>query len=189
MIFSRRREGHTLLLDGNSLNAKKVSDFVAQSDAKVAITPEALKRVRESNAFLKEEMGKNVIYGITTGFGPMASHIIGKGQLKELQYNLIRSHATGAGKPAPQDFVLAAMLDRLNSLLKGYSGVSETLVENVSSLINKRIIPVVPRHGAVGTSGDLVQLAHIALALIGEGEVFYDGKRMEARAALRKAKI
>ncbi|MDO8523940.1 MAG: aromatic amino acid ammonia-lyase [bacterium] len=186
---AKLKKRNTLVLDGGSLTPEMVSEFVADKTTVVSITPDALKKVRDGNAFLNREVGKNVIYGITTGFGPMASHVIGKNQLEELQYNLVRSHAVGAGKPIPEDFVLAAMLDRLNTFLKGHSGVSEGLTEQLTHFINRRIIPIVPRHGAVGASGDLVQLAHIALALIGEGEVSVKGKRMPAKAALKKFRI
>ncbi len=186
-VKSKRQK--TLVLDGASLTPDAVSGFIADKSATVTITPDALKKVREGSAFLNAEVGKKVIYGITTGFGPMASHVIGKNQLEELQYNLVRSHAVGAGKPVPEDFVLAAMLDRLNTFLKGHSGVSEALVEQLVHFINRRITPIVPRHGAVGTSGDLVQLAHIALALIGEGEVSIKGKQMSTKVALKKFRI
>lgn len=183
------QKGLVVVLDGNSLTPEKVHQVVANPAVTVSVSHEAMKRVHDANAFLIKEMDKKVLYGITTGFGPMASHIIGKSQLEELQYNLIRSHAVGAGKPVEEDFVLAAMIDRLNSMAKGHSGISEALVNQLASFINHRIIPVVPRHGAVGTSGDLVQLAHIALALIGEGEVFYKGKRQPTKDVLKKLRI
>lgn len=176
-------------MDGISLTPEKVRRVIDNSDTTVAIAPDALKKVKEGHAFLQKEVGKKVIYGITTGFGPMASHIIGKGQLEALQYNLIRSHAVGAGDPVQEEFVLAAMVSRLNAFLKGHSGVSEKLVEQLRLFINKRIIPVVPEHGAVGTSGDLVQLAHIALSLIGEGEAFYRGRRMPTKKVLQNLNI
>ncbi len=119
----------------------------------------------------------------------MASHIIGRDQLHDLQINLVRSHAVGAGAPLPEEFVLAAMVARLNTFLQGGSGVSEGLVRHLALFIERRIVPIVPEHGAVGTSGDLVQLAHIALALIGEGEVFHDGKRVPTARLLKKLAI
>ncbi|MES2135189.1 MAG: aromatic amino acid ammonia-lyase [Patescibacteria group bacterium] len=189
MSQTKKQKENILILDGNNLTPEAVHAVAHNQEISVAPSPDAMKRVRESNAFLKGEVGKKVIYGITTGFGPMASHIIGKNQLVELQYNLIRSHAVGAGDPIPQAFVVAAMVDRANTFLKGYSGVSEGVIEQIIGFINHRIIPIVPEHGAVGTSGDLVQLAHIALALIGEGEVFYKGVRMSSSVALKKVKM
>lgn len=176
-------------LDGTALTPELVYDIVHNPGIVVAASPQALKKVAASAAFLKKELGEKAVYGVTTGFGPMASHIIGRTQLVELQYNLVRSHSVGIGNPIPEDFVLAAMIDRANTFLCGRSGVSEKLVQHILTYINKRIIPIVPEHGAVGTSGDLVQLAHIALAYIGEGEVFYNGKRMQTKKALTAAKV
>lgn len=126
--------------------------------------------------FLKEFSKDKVIYGINTGFGPMAQWRIEDEHLKELQYNIIRSHSTGAGERLPDICVRAAMLSRLKTFLEGHSGVHITLIDLLIEFINRGICPVVPRHGSVGASGDLVQLAHIALTLIGEGEVSYRGE-------------
>src|SRR3989344_5369443 len=164
-----------LVLSGNDLKIEDIASFIADPSAVVSISPEARERVRKSKAFLDGELNGKIIYGINTGFGPMASHVINPEHLVELQYNLVRSHATGMGAPISEAFVLATMLVRLNTLARGYSGVSEALLDHLALFINKRIIPIVPEHGAVGTSGDLVQLAHIGLALIGEGEVTYQG--------------
>lgn len=175
-----------LLLDGSSLLPETVYEIVHGTIPMIGIAPSALKRVRTARAFLEKEADNKVIYGITTGFGPMASHIIGKNQLKDLQYNLIRSHSVGAGNPIPENFVIAAMVDRVNTFLVGRSGVSEEVIQQLVTFINHRIAPVIPEHGAVGTSGDLVQLAHIALSLIGEGEVIYRGVRMPTQDAFKK---
>ncbi len=155
----------------------------------VTTTHGAEQSVKESHDFLLREIDKRIIYGINTGFGPMASYIIGARDLIALQKNLIRSHAVGMGEPVPSEYVLGAMVVRLNVLLKGYSGVSWPLIEHLTSFVNHRIVPIVPEHGAVGTSGDLVQLAHIALALIGEGDVVYQGKRQRAIKALAAANL
>jgi len=117
-----------------------------------------------------------VIYGINTGFGAMAQCRIDDKSLKELQYNLIRSHSTGAGNPLPDLYVRAAMFVRLGTFMQAKSGVHPDLVNLLVEFINRGIYPLVPEHGSVGASGDLVQLAHIALALIGEGEVRYKGE-------------
>ena len=175
-------------LNGRSLKLEEILEIIHRK-RKVGVSPAAYSRMKKSKAFLDNKAATTPIYGVTTGFGPMASHIIGKGQMIDLQYNLVRSHATGVGEPISDEYVLAAMIVRLNTLVSGYSGVSPTLADRLALYINKRIIPVVPEHGAVGTSGDLVQLAHIALALIGEGEVFYQGKRSKTSAVLRKLKI
>lgn len=142
----------------------------------IRISEKLRSQVVASYEFLKEFSKDKVIYGINTGFGPMAQWRIEDEHLKELQYNIIRSHSTGAGERLPDICVRAAMLSRLKTFLEGHSGVHVTLIDLLIEFINRGICPVVPRHGSVGASGDLVQLAHIALTLIGEGEVSYRGK-------------
>lgn len=142
----------------------------------IRISEKLRSQVVASYEFLKEFSKDKVIYGINTGFGPMAQWRIEDEHLKELQYNIIRSHCTGAGERLPDICVRAAMLSRLKTFLEGHSGVHVTLIDLLIEFINRGICPVVPRHGSVGASGDLVQLAHIALTLIGEGEVSYRGE-------------
>ena len=142
----------------------------------IRISEKLRSQVVASYEFLKEFSKDKVIYGINTGFGPMAQWRIEDEHLKELQYNIIRSHSTGAGERLPDICVRAAMLSRLKTFLEGHSGVHVTLIDLLIEFVNKGICPVVPRHGSVGASGDLVQLAHIALTLIGEGEVSYRGE-------------
>ncbi|MDO8655245.1 MAG: aromatic amino acid ammonia-lyase [bacterium] len=178
-----------LTLDGSSLTVQEVCFFVNDGEASVDVAESALLNVEKAREFLMEKLQKSIIYGVNTGFGPMASHIINHGQLVSLQKNLIRSHAAGIGKPISEKYVLATMLVRLNTLLKGHSGVSSELVTQLQEFINRRILPVVPEHGAVGTSGDLVQLAHIALALMGEGDVFYHGKKRNTSEVLQELGI
>jgi len=177
---------NSIVLTGNSLTIKDIGKILKDVEMSVQIADSVFSLVENSRNFLEQEMGKRVIYGVNTGFGPMASHIINEYQMAALQKNLIRSHAVGIGNPVPDDYVLAAMIVRLNMLIKGYSGVSKELVRQLQKFINHRIIPIVPEHGAVGTSGDLVQLAHIALALIGEGEVNYKGKRQAVAGVLNQ---
>ena len=115
------------------------------------------------------------IYGITTGFGALATTHIGKEDSETLQYNLIRSHATGVGEPMPDSVVRAMLLLRARTLAQGYSGVRPVVVERLLEMLNRGILPVVPSQGSVGASGDLAPFAHLALPLIGEGEVRVDG--------------
>lgn len=166
-----------------SLNLQSVTDILINHKS-LTLSDETRRQVEDCFNFLKKFSEDKVIYGINTGFGPMAQYRIEDDSLKELQYNIIRSHATGAGTPLPPLYVKAAMLARLSSLAQGYSGVHFELLELLVSFINQDICPVVPEHGSVGASGDLVQLAHIALALIGEGEVFYQGRRRSTAAVL-----
>ena len=149
---------------------------VVYEGRKLEIGPEAMDCVRRSYDFLERFSREKVIYGINTGFGPMAQWRVEDAHLKELQYNIIRSHSTGAGAPLDDDQALAAMIARLGTFLQGRSGIHPELVETLLAFINQRVIPYIPQHGSVGASGDLVQLAHIALNLIGEGEVHYQGE-------------
>ncbi len=144
---------------------------------KLEIAPEGKERVKLSYDFLKEFSSDKVIYGINTGFGPMAQYRIDNTDLKQLQYNLIRSHAAGSGQILDNMYVRATMLARLNTLLLGYSGVHVEVVEQLAAFLNHEIYPIIPEHGGVGASGDLVQLAHLALGLIGEGECMFNGTR------------
>ncbi|MBX9449338.1 MAG: aromatic amino acid ammonia-lyase [Taibaiella sp.] len=133
-------------------------------------------KVEESFQFLKAFAIDKVIYGVNTGFGPMAQYKIPEKDLNALQYNLIRSHCTGMGTPLEPLHIKAAVLARIQSLSQGYSGVHISVLYLMKEFINRNMLPVIYQHGGVGASGDLVQLAHLALTLIGEGEVLYQGK-------------
>ena len=143
---------------------------------KLQLPEEAMKEVERCYRFLEEFHKDKVIYGINTGFGPMAQWRVEDQYLKDLQYNIIRSHSTGAGKPLGDASVRAAMVARIGTFLQARSGIHPDVVRLLAQFINNGIYPFIPRHGSVGASGDLVQLAHIALALIGEGEVHYKGE-------------
>ena len=153
---------------------------------KLELSEECIRKVEESCDFLQSFSSDKIIYGINTGFGPMAQYRIEDQSLIDLQYNIIRSHSTGAGKPLPELYVKAAMIARLYTFLQGKSGVHLELVSLLCEFINRGIYPFIPEHGSVGASGDLVQLAHIALTLIGEGEVFYQGKLCNAATVLQE---
>jgi histidine ammonia-lyase len=135
--------------------------------------------------FIKKFAADKVIYGINTGFGPMAQWRVDDKHLKDLQYNIIRSHATGAGAPLDDTCVKAAMIARAGTLLQARSGVHPDAVRLLVQFINRGIFPFIPEHGSVGASGDLVQLAHMALTLIGEGQVHYKGQWRDAGEVLR----
>jgi histidine ammonia-lyase len=155
----------------------KEFESVIFENAKIEISQVVLNRVNESFNFLKEFSVNKIIYGVNTGFGPMAQYRIKDEDRIQLQYNLIRSHASGTGKPLNAICVKAAILARLNTLSLGNSGVHPSVIHLMVALINRDITPLIFEHGGVGASGDLVQLAHLALVLIGEGEVFYKGER------------
>lgn len=153
---------------------------------KLELSPETLKNCEASFYFLKKFSADKVIYGINTGFGPMAQHKISYADRLTLQYHLIRSHASGAGKPIEPIFAKAMLIDRLNTFAIGKSGVHPDLLLLLRDLINLNITPVIYEHGGVGASGDLVQLAHLALAIIGEGELMENGKIYPATEVLER---
>jgi histidine ammonia-lyase len=164
-------------------------DAVVFGNNKVAISEEVLNRVNASFNFLKEFSENKVIYGVNTGFGPMAQYRINDEDRIQLQYNLIRSHSSGTGKPMDAICVKAAILARLNTLSLGNSGVHPSVIHLMRELINRDITPLIFEHGGVGASGDLVQLAHLALVLIGEGEVFYKGERKATKDVFEIEKL
>ncbi len=145
-----------------------------------------MNKVEECYSFLKSFAGDKIIYGINTGFGPMAQWRVDDDYLTDLQYNIIRSHSTGAGEALPDIYVRAAMIARLGTFLQARSGVHPDVVKLLVDFINNDIYPFIPEHGSVGASGDLVQLAHIALTLIGEGKVHYKGEWRETRDVLKE---
>jgi histidine ammonia-lyase len=141
---------------------------------KIGIAESAKKRVSDNFVFLQAFHEDKIIYGINTGLGPMAQYRIEKPDRISLHYNAIRSHASGCGNPVDPVYVRSALLVLLNNFLRGYSGIHPEVIDLINELINRNIIPFVPEHGGVGASGDLVQLAHIALVLIGEGEAYFN---------------
>ncbi|WP_136668257.1 histidine ammonia-lyase [Flavobacterium sp. H122] len=162
------------------LSLKDFTSIVFDNN-KVDVSDAVINRVEESFNFLKEFSGNKVIYGVNTGFGPMAQYRIKDEDRLQLQYNLIRSHSSGTGKPLSPIYVKSAILARLNTLSLGNSGVHPSLIHLMKEFINRDITPLIFEHGGVGASGDLVQLAHLALTLIGEGEVFYKGERRSTK--------
>lgn len=158
-----------------------IQDFekVVLEKQQVQISEEAIQRVQKSFQFLQEFSKGKIIYGITTGFGPMAQYKVDDEEIKQLQYNLIRSHSSGSGNFIDAIYVRASMLARLNTLLLGFSGIHLSVVKQLETFLNHEIYPRIPEHGGVGASGDLVQLSHLALGLLGEGEAEYEGKIWE----------
>ncbi len=152
----------------------------------LSIPPEEMDKVEQCYEFLKDFVTDKVIYGINTGFGPMAQWRVDDNHLKELQYNIIRSHATGAGQPLLDIEVKSAMLARIGTFLQARSGINPNVITLLQEFVNRGIYPFIPQHGSVGASGDLVQLAHIALCLIGEGKVHYNGEWRPTRDVLKE---
>ncbi len=155
-----------------------IQDFaeIIFNNQEVSLDQTALNNVEVNYNFLKSFSSNKLIYGINTGFGPMAQYKISSENLLELQYNLIRSHSSGSGNLIPAQLVKALMVSRLSSFMQARSGVNPEVVHLLASLINKNIAPCVFEHGGVGASGDLVQLAHLGLVLIGEGEVIFNNE-------------
>ena len=162
-----------IFLGQSTLSLDNFSDILFK-EMEVALDESALKKVNTNFRFLQSFSSDKFIYGINTGLGPMAQYKVSEENLLQLQYNLIRSHCSGSGALLPTFLVKALMIARLNSLMQAYSGVHTDVVELLRELINKNIFPCIYEHGGVGASGDLVQLAHLALVLIGEGEVIFE---------------
>ncbi len=163
---------------------------VARHHAPVKLGEESLARIRAARALIDTlaDEGRKV-YGVTTGFGHLSKVRIPQEQLVDLQHNLLRSHAAGVGEPLPEDVTRAMMLLLAASLARGHSGVRPEVVHMLLDLLNAHIYPFVPSRGSVGASGDLAPLAHLALLLIGEGEVLHHGERTEGAYALRSADL
>ena len=185
-------------LDGRRLSIQSVLDIAARRRP-IRLSKAALKKVQLSADFLAKELQRGEpIYGVTTGFGSNADRLLENSRRRarpgdelpivaELQRNLIISHAVCVGQPLPLDLVRAMLAIRINTLLQGHSGVRVVTLERLRDLLKLDLIPVVPEKGSVGASGDLAPLSHLALAVIGEGEVFENGVRVPAAEALARA--
>src|SRR5579872_4358324 len=158
-------------------------------DKPVSLKSDSLAEVKRSYEFLKVFSKGKLIYGINTGFGPMAQYRIDDADLQQLQYNLVRSHSSGMGRIMSPVQTRALMLARLNTLLLGYSGIHPDTVKLLAALINNYAYPCIYTHGGVGASGDLVQLAHLALGMIGEGDFYYRGKITPAKNVYKDLKL
>jgi histidine ammonia-lyase len=176
-------------LNGQALTLTDIA-AVAHNGEAVEVSSLAQPRILASRKVVEEIIARDaVVYGVTTGFGKLSDVRILRDALSELQLNLVRSHACGIGKPLSEPEVRAMMLLRANVLALGFSGIRLEIIQMLCEMLNRGVHPVVPEKGSVGASGDLAPLAHLALALIGEGEAFLDGERMESSEALRRAKL
>ena len=176
-------------LNGQALTLEKIA-AVAIGDEHVAIAPAARPRIAGSRKVIERIVARDaVVYGVNTGFGKLSDVRVPRDELRQLQLNLVRSHACGIGEPLSEPEVRAMMLLRANVLTLGFSGIRWDVIELLCEMLNRRVHPVVPEKGSVGASGDLAPLAHLALSMIGEGEVFFRGQRMATAEALRRAKL
>nr|WP_289037836.1 histidine ammonia-lyase [uncultured Allobacillus sp.] len=171
-------------ISGNELTIADVQRVVYENET-VSLKTDQLKKVKQSRKFVEEVLStEQTMYGINTGFGHLANVTIDQEDLEELQLNLIHSHACGVGEPFSEEISRAMVLLRANALMKGNSGVRPVIIERLVDLLNHQIHPVIPQQGSLGASGDLAPLAHLALVLMGEGEVYYKGTRLPAIQAL-----
>ena len=176
-------------LNGQTLTLEQIA-AVAFGHEHVAISPSARPRIKASREVVEQIVTRDaVVYGVNTGFGKLSDVRVPKDELRQLQLNLVRSHACGIGRPLSEPEVRAMMLLRANVLTLGFSGIRCEIIELLCEMLNHRVHAVVPEKGSVGASGDLAPLAHLALSVIGEGDVFFDGKRMATADALRIAKL
>lgn len=166
----------TVIIDGGPLTPEQVA-AVAFARSRVAVADDLAARLEPARLMVEWAVeSEEVVYGITTGFGALATTHIGKDEAEALQYNLLRSHATGVGGPIADELVRAMLLLRARTLAQGHSGVRPIVVEKLIELLEAGLLPVVPSQGSVGASGDLAPFAHLALPLIGEGQVRVDGQ-------------
>jgi histidine ammonia-lyase len=176
-------------LNGQALTLEQIA-AVAVGDEHVAISPLARPCIAASRKVIEQIVARDaVVYGVNTGFGKLSDVRVPQEELRQLQLNLVRSHACGIGEPLSEPEVRAMMLLRANVLTLGFSGIRCDVIELLCEMLNRRVHPVVPEKGSVGASGDLAPLAHLALSVIGEGEVVFEGQRTPAADALRRAKL
>jgi len=195
----------TILLDGNSLTRAQLV-AVARNGAKVMLDAAGLEAVQRAADFLAEKVtGGEPTYGVTTGFGSNADKLLGSRRVRdglpgaaatgafqgslmdELQHNLIITHAVCVGEPLSAEVVRAMLAIRINTLMRGHSGIRVGTLEALTAMLNAGVVPVVPEKGSVGASGDLAPLSHLAIVLLGHGEAFYRGERLPGGEALRRA--
>ncbi|WP_199099789.1 aromatic amino acid ammonia-lyase [Dyella sp. ASV21] len=194
----------TILLDGNSLTREQLV-AVARQGLRVELDETQLKRVQRAADFLADKVScGEPTYGVTTGFGSNADKLLGAHRLRdelpggrsdkpegtlleELQHNLITTHAVCVGKPFATDVVRAMLVIRINTLMRGHSGIRVETLKALTAMLNAGVVPVVPEKGSVGASGDLAPLSHLAIVLLGGGEAFYQGERLSGAEALKRA--
>jgi histidine ammonia-lyase len=178
-----------LTLTGRPISIDDFADVVFRLRP-VLLSPRARQRMLRSRKMVEGVIERGeVVYGVSTGFGRLADQVIPHDDLRQLQVNLVRSHACGVSSPLSVEETRGIMLLRAHVLAQGYSGVRAVLVETLLELLNRSVTPLLPQRGSVGASGDLIPLAHLARVLIGEGEVWWKSSRIPASKALRLARI
>src|SRR6516225_10182604 len=179
----------SVLLTGNDLTFSQLY-AVALVGESTGLAPAAGEKMKASRAAVERLLASGATaYGINTGFGKLASMRISPEQVRQLQVNLVRSHASGVGPALCETETRAMMLLRANALAKGLSGVRPRVVETLCQMLNAKVHPVIPSQGSVGASGDLAPLAHLAHVMIGEGRAVYRGENLAGGEALQRAEI
>ncbi|MBP7796033.1 MAG: aromatic amino acid lyase [Elusimicrobiales bacterium] len=179
----------SIKIDGNSLRIEDVVN-VARHNEKVELSGDAVMRIKKCRRMLEDKIEKKeIMYGVNTGIGELVNVVLNDEQIKQFQKYLVYNHAAGIGEPVPVEHVRAAMLSRINVHAKGHSGCRLEITQTYVDMLNKGITPVVCEKGSVGACGDLAPMSQIALSLLGEGECFYEGKRMPTKDAMDKAGI
>ncbi|MBM3295123.1 MAG: aromatic amino acid lyase [Candidatus Aminicenantes bacterium] len=177
------------ILDGKTLTVDKIVR-VAREGEPVALSPESLEKIKACRAMLEKKIeAREIMYGVNTGIGEFSEVVLTDAQVRDFQRYLIYNHAAGIGDPAPAEHVRAAMAGRANVHARGRSDCRPEITLTLVEMLNKGVTPVVCQKGSVGACGDLAPMAQMALVLMGEGEAFYRGERLPARAALDRAGI
>ncbi len=176
-----------VVLTGNDLTLEELVE-VTRNHVKAVIDEKAIADVNKSREYVEEIVEEErVVYGINTGFGSLSRVSISKEDSAQLQENIIRTHASGFGNPLPEDETRAVMLIRINSLLKGVSGIRLSTIELLLEMLNRNVVPFIPEKGSLGASGDLAPLAHMVLPMLGLGKAYYEGELLPGKEAMEKA--
>jgi histidine ammonia-lyase len=178
-----------IIVDGHKLTIERVVE-VARENEKIELHPEAKQRIEKCRGLLERKIQKQeIMYGVNTGIGELSEVVLTQEQVAKYQKYIIYSHAAGYGKPLPVDIVRAAMLSRISCHCHGHSGIRLVVTETMKEMLNRGVTPVVCEKGSVGACGDLSPMSQIALAVMGQGEAFYQGERLPAAEALKRAGI
>jgi histidine ammonia-lyase len=176
-----------IVLDGRRLTIEQAV-LAARTPVRVSLSSSAVRQMERSRRWVENAVRRrDIVYGVTTGFGWFQNVSIPREKLQQLQRNLILSHCAGVGEPFPEEVVRAMLLLRSNALARGVSGIRVAAVRMMLELLNRGVHPVVPEQGSVGASGDLAPLSHLAAVLLGEGEAIFRGRRMPGGEALKAA--
>lgn len=179
----------SITINGSELSIEKIVK-IARHGEKIEIAPEAIERIKTCRKMLEDKIkAKEIMYGVNTGIGEFSEVVLTDEQVKQFQKYLIYNHAAGIGEPAPEEYVRGAMASRINVQAKGYSGCRPEITITLAEMLNKGVTPVVCQKGSVGACGDLAPMSQIALLMMGEGEAYYQGRRLPGKKAMEKAGI